>query len=176
MNDNDLRVRKTKQQLQRVLIQLLQTTTFSKITVKQICDTTLINRTTFYQHYHDKSDLLYDMFEGLTIDNHNLALHRLMNEPFTMFVEIVKAPLPDIISKQNSDPEFHWTYRQYFLNYYMEALNRANWSSTIPKELVAYTLVNNAFSFLEWQADLNVTISERELNALFRRMIKLPDV
>ncbi|ANZ60574.1 TetR/AcrR family transcriptional regulator [Secundilactobacillus paracollinoides] len=85
MNDNDLRVRKTKQQLQRVLIQLLQTTTFSKITVKQICDTTLINRTTFYQHYHDKSDLLYDMFEGLTIDNHNLALHRLMNEPFTMF-------------------------------------------------------------------------------------------
>ncbi|KRM74836.1 TetR/AcrR family transcriptional regulator [Secundilactobacillus collinoides] len=176
MNENDLRVKKTKLQLQRVLTALLQHTAFAKITVKDICDEALINRTTFYQHYHDKSDLLYDVFNRLTIDNHSISLHRLMTEPFSMFAAIVKSPLPEIISLQNNDSEFHWTYRQYFLNYYMETFARENWRSTIPKELVAYTLVNNAFSFLEWQEDLNVKISERELNTLFRRMITLPEI
>lgn len=57
MNQNDLRVIKTEQNIQVVFIQLLQEKDFQKITVQDILSGAMINRTTFYKHYMDKYDL-----------------------------------------------------------------------------------------------------------------------
>lgn len=59
----DLRVIKTKQNLYKSLIKLMQEKNFEKIKVSDICEDALVNRTTFYSHFEDKYELLLDWFE-----------------------------------------------------------------------------------------------------------------
>lgn len=58
MNKNDLRVIKTRREIENAMIVLLQQKSFEKITVQNILDVALVNRSTFYQHYADKYALL----------------------------------------------------------------------------------------------------------------------
>ncbi|AKP66265.1 hypothetical protein [Companilactobacillus ginsenosidimutans] len=57
-NTSDLRVIKTTNLIKDSFYDLLETEDFDKINVKQICAKSLIGRSTFYQHYVDKYDLL----------------------------------------------------------------------------------------------------------------------
>ncbi|WP_238861561.1 TetR family transcriptional regulator [Clostridium sp. YIM B02569] len=57
MNENDLRVIKTKRNIEESFIYLLGQKDFYKITVQDILDKALINRSTFYKHYTDKYKL-----------------------------------------------------------------------------------------------------------------------
>lgn len=59
----DKRVTKTKRDLRNALTGLLKVRPYSKITVCDICEAAVVNRMTFYKHYMDKNDLLYDMFD-----------------------------------------------------------------------------------------------------------------
>jgi AcrR family transcriptional regulator len=53
----DLRVTKTKRAIEDAFISLLREMPFDKITVQQIASRALINKGTFYRHYHDKYEL-----------------------------------------------------------------------------------------------------------------------
>lgn len=53
----DLRVIKTMKNIRESFISLLEHKKFNDITVQNILDTALINRTTFYKYYKDKYDL-----------------------------------------------------------------------------------------------------------------------
>lgn len=57
MNEQDLRVVKTRKNIEHCLLKLLQEKSFSAITVQNLLDTALINRSTFYKHYTDKYNL-----------------------------------------------------------------------------------------------------------------------
>lgn len=57
MNQNDLRVIKTRRNIEESLIHLLGRKSFEQITVQDILEEALINRSTFYKHYSDKYDL-----------------------------------------------------------------------------------------------------------------------
>ena len=54
----DLRVRKTKANLYKGLLQLMEEKSFEDIKVIDICNVSLINRSTFYDHFNDKFELL----------------------------------------------------------------------------------------------------------------------
>ncbi|MCT4398332.1 TetR/AcrR family transcriptional regulator [Pediococcus ethanolidurans] len=58
MNSNDLRAIKSKRDIEVAFIQLINQNGFSKITIKDICTSALIGRSTFYRYYEDKYDLL----------------------------------------------------------------------------------------------------------------------
>lgn len=64
MNKNDLRVVKTEQNIRNTFIQLLFENEFEAITIQQLIDRAMINRSTFYKHYHDK----YDLAESIASD------------------------------------------------------------------------------------------------------------
>ena len=59
----DLRVIKTKRILFDSLLKLLKNKNFEKIKISDICEESLINRSTFYAHYEDKYELLMELFE-----------------------------------------------------------------------------------------------------------------
>lgn len=53
----DLRVVKTRANIQSTFVRLLRSKGFRHVTVQDILDAALINRTTFYRHYDSKYDL-----------------------------------------------------------------------------------------------------------------------
>ena len=61
----DLRVRKTKANLYKGLIELMQEKEFEDIKVIDICNKSLINRSTFYDHFNDKFELLNSFMNDL---------------------------------------------------------------------------------------------------------------
>lgn len=58
MAQTDLRVVKTLKQIDGALLECLAHTPFEKITVEQLCQAALINRSTFYKYYTSKYDLM----------------------------------------------------------------------------------------------------------------------
>jgi Transcriptional regulator C-terminal region/Bacterial regulatory proteins, tetR family len=60
---NDIRTRRTRQQIQEVLIDLIFEKRFDNITVGEITDRAMINRSTFYRYYQDKYDIVLNIFE-----------------------------------------------------------------------------------------------------------------
>lgn len=57
-NSDDLRVRRTRKLVWDALLELIIERGFESITVNTICDRAMVHRTTFYNHYQDKYDLL----------------------------------------------------------------------------------------------------------------------
>lgn len=74
----DQRIFKTKRKLRTALFTLLNTRSFNKITVTELCRTAKIDRRTFYIHYEkvadifeDFSDQLFDEVDQALAQNHN---------------------------------------------------------------------------------------------------------
>jgi len=57
-NVDDLRVRRTRAVLQKALVELTIEKGFTEVTVRDIAQRAMVNRSTFYHHYLDKYDLL----------------------------------------------------------------------------------------------------------------------
>ena len=58
MNKNESKYFNTAIKMDEALITLLEKKAFEYITIKEICDTAGVNRSTFYLHYENTSDLL----------------------------------------------------------------------------------------------------------------------
>jgi AcrR family transcriptional regulator len=57
-NKDDLRVRRTRKLLQNAVIELTIEKGFQAITIQDITERAMVNRSTFYRHYLDKCDLM----------------------------------------------------------------------------------------------------------------------
>lgn len=68
MNENDLRVIKTKQALHQALLALLKTTTLESISVSSLCREAGVNRGTFYLHFKDIGSLFDEHLQHLLND------------------------------------------------------------------------------------------------------------
>lgn len=65
MESKDIRVQKTKKNIEDSFLYLVKEKPFTDITIKDICDEAMISRSTFYSHYKDKYDLLEYFFEKI---------------------------------------------------------------------------------------------------------------
>src|SRR5258708_5830180 len=67
-NMEDRRVQRTRQLLERALLELIEEHTYESITVQQITDRANMGRATFYLHYPDKEQLLSSILLKLQED------------------------------------------------------------------------------------------------------------
>ena len=75
----DLRIIKTENNIRTTFIQLINEKDFYSITVQDILDRALINRSTFYNHYTDKYNLAETIAKNFLDEFKSLANFRLMN-------------------------------------------------------------------------------------------------
>ncbi|MDS0524333.1 TetR/AcrR family transcriptional regulator [Clostridium sp. SHJSY1] len=87
-NKTDLRILKTCENIKRTFSQLLLEKSFKEITVQNICDKALIGRSTFYDHYYDKYDLLTKMVEEILMELKPYIQNRFNFENSQEFVSI----------------------------------------------------------------------------------------
>ena len=62
----DLRIRRTRKMIQEALLELTVEKGYPNITVQDIADRAMVNRSTFYRHYLDKDDLLTQYMDEVT--------------------------------------------------------------------------------------------------------------
>ena len=62
----DLRVTRTRKMLEEALIELTVEKGFAAVTVRDITERAMVNRSTFYRHYLDKFDLLEQYTNAVT--------------------------------------------------------------------------------------------------------------
>jgi AcrR family transcriptional regulator len=61
----DVRVQRTRKLLQQALIDLTVEMGFAAVTVRDICERAMVNRSTFYRYYLDKYDLLDQYMDAI---------------------------------------------------------------------------------------------------------------
>jgi AcrR family transcriptional regulator len=64
----DRRIQRTRRLLQDALVGLILEKGYEAITVQDILDRANVGRSTFYEHFYDKDDLLLSSFEFLRDD------------------------------------------------------------------------------------------------------------
>lgn len=78
----DLRVQRTRKMLQQALFELTAEKGFPNVTIRDIAERAMVNRSTFYRHYLDKYDLINQYMDDLhaMISNAALLVEK-MNDP-----------------------------------------------------------------------------------------------
>lgn len=101
MNHNDLRVIKTKKNIESALIALLKKKSFSAITVQDILNEAFINRSTFYKHYQDKYQLVESMNEQVYLAVETGVEERFLCQTTKTLIENVKQLYQDLLKKRD---------------------------------------------------------------------------
>lgn len=92
MNKNESRYFDTAEKMDRAFLSLLEKKEFAYITVKEICATAGVNRSTFYLHYETLEDLLSECTEYL-----NAKFSEHMRQDGEAFVESIRdCPLEEL--------------------------------------------------------------------------------
>ncbi|MBQ3306604.1 MAG: TetR/AcrR family transcriptional regulator C-terminal domain-containing protein [Bacilli bacterium] len=90
----DLRIIKTKASLYRALIDIMKKKSFEDIRVSEICKKSQINRSTFYDHFNDKNELLYSMIQDMKNElQENLVIDEKHDSIKDVSMQILKALL-----------------------------------------------------------------------------------
>ena len=89
MNKNESKYFNTAIKMDEALITLLEKKDFEYITIKEICETAGINRSTFYLHYENTTDLLKETTRYI-IDKH-LAYYEIDKQRISFQFETCKA-------------------------------------------------------------------------------------
>lgn len=87
MNENDRRVRKTKESLKKALMQLVCRKEPGSITIKELTEAASINRATFYDHYAD----IYELYDDVERDALEKIRTALMENDFPDRAAIYRA-------------------------------------------------------------------------------------
>ena len=80
MTKTDRRVQRTRELLQKALIELISERSYDAITIQDIVDRANVGRTTFYLHYHSKDELFVSCHEAIVSQFRIGLLHSLSRE------------------------------------------------------------------------------------------------
>ncbi len=102
----DLRVVKTKKNLYNGLLLLMKDTSFEDLKVSDICSISLVNRSTFYDHFSDKYELLAalinDLEEELSVKLENNKSFESVKDYYMSMIEILFQHISDNIDIYSS--------------------------------------------------------------------------
>ncbi|HBF76138.1 MAG TPA: hypothetical protein DDW71_12885 [Lactobacillus sp.] len=179
----DKRIIKTERDIKQSFLNLLATTPFQKITVNQICDAALVSRSTFYEHFQDKYDLL-----GQLVKQYALLYQQLIEQRATAIInqEEHVLSIPEIartlqkhrdalnvllnIHEENYDLLVHWEHSLsltwHRLNHHYGANKNA------PADFVSSLESSIVLNYIRWSLkngmnDDAAALSERMIQSIY---------
>lgn len=158
----DLRIVKTRKALYHAFEELMKSKSFEQIKVSDICNEALINRSTFYDHYNDKYDLLEEYINSLR-DSFTLEITKEDNierNTKKYYIEIIRLLLNHIEKKKDTYVSIMINNRNSITNdIFYDILNRAIInqidgkviSSKIPNEIITRFYIGGVTNIcFEW--------------------------
>jgi AcrR family transcriptional regulator len=175
----DLRILKTRENIKTSFINLLLVKNFKDITVQNIIDEALIGRSTFYDHYYDKYDLLEHLvneilneFNLFIKDRFNLNSHEDFINFFSSILEYYSKKRNVFLALLNVHTESIDLYNslQNILkegcSYYWDNMN-IDTKFTLPKEYFCRIYASTAMISLQWYMENNEDYSPQYLMETF---------
>lgn len=176
MQKQDLRVKKTISKLNEVLIMLLRTQCFSKITVNQICLEANVHRTTFYKHFKDKNELLLYAFEAATRPYFNHNVNRRMVQPFTCLEQTLNVSMRDVLKQQKDDVNFYKVLVRFFtqsINTDVQVyINQLPNEQRFPSEVFGYVQTAIIFSLNQWRIDTHTEFDAAQMDHIYQTLMR----
>ncbi len=155
---NNQRTRLSKMLLKNALMDLLQEkNSVNKISVRELCNRAELNRSTFYAHYNEPKDLLFEIENDLleATEEHlkkigaenDAGAHRYILS-FLQYIKENDKPFR-ILLVDSADPEFRSRFIQQSIIQFIDNLR-----ITLPKELeqyiFSYILNGNTGIIVQW--------------------------
>ncbi|MEG2688631.1 MAG: TetR/AcrR family transcriptional regulator, partial [Clostridia bacterium] len=111
----DRRIKKTKTAIISATVSLLTATPINKLTVKEICDSANISRSTFYLHFYDAYDVIKSVYDDISLniskllDRFDFAI--ILSNPRPFLIEVVefvktRSELYSLLTESNYHSDF----------------------------------------------------------------------
>lgn len=163
----DLRVRRTRLFIRDAFFKLIEEKGFDAITIQDITEQAMINRSTFYRHYQDKHDLarrcLDETFSGLLerLENDLSAQDVSSAEPSRNFRILFhhieeNADLYRLLFGKNGISIFISRLREYIiqlLRYRLRSMPQEQQEGVLPQELFEEYLAGAYLGVIQWWLD-----------------------
>ena len=177
----DRRIQKTRSTLQDALVALIMEKGYEAITVQDILDRANVGRSTFYEHFFDKDDLLLSGFEHLREDfeqylaNQDISSDGPWQLSLSMFQHAEKHRLLYQAMAGRQGGNMAVGHIQKYLTLYLyDHLKRllAQRDKQLPAEILTQYLVSAFIGLLTWWLDNESAYTAEQMNAFFRRLVE----
>lgn len=176
MNENDLRVQRTRRLLREALIDLITSHGYEPVTIRDITSKAQVGYKTFFRHYESKEALL----------------QAIIDETVSAFREVLLPPTMPNAPKKNTLAALHFSQAHAVL---MRALLQSSASdqlltpfmelglkegalsfsgSGIPDELVAHHFASSIISLLQWWLENDMAYPVEEMADYIDRLLIQP--
>lgn len=157
MKKEDLRIIKTKKNLYSALINLMQEKTFEDIKVLDICSKSLTNRSTFYDHFNDKYELLSSLIKDLEKElTEKLNKNEKISNPKEYFMNMIElffdhineniSIYSPILMKNNNSIVMDMVYETCYRDVKEYMTQKARTKSSVPIDIIAKFYVSGVIN------------------------------
>lgn len=177
---SDRRIKYTKMMLKQSLVKILQEKPISKISIKEICETADINRSTFYVHYADQYDLLRQVVNetlqdiNTYLDSYNFKVYepesfQIMHLIFEYIVE--NAELCKVLLGENGDISLQ---KEIMMIVQRQGMKEWTGNKAIDSDIMEYMYifgVNASIGIVQKWLQSGLRQSAREMASLVTKLI-----
>ncbi|MFF2176526.1 TetR/AcrR family transcriptional regulator [Lysinibacillus sp. NPDC058147] len=176
----DPRVMRTRQLLRDALVELIEEKGYDKITVQDITERATINRATFYLHYRDKLDLLYQSSEEILNDlmgNINVTFEdkteidflKNEDEPHDTFIHLfeqisLNSKLYKVFLTEKDIPYFSSGIKEIIINFISNGINFMQPDDkklTVPREMAVRYFAAAFLEVIVWWLENDMLYSPK---------------
>lgn len=179
--NEDRRILRTKRLLTDALVSLLKVKSIQNISVKELCDTADINRSTFYLHYKDIYDMMQQIENDILEQFEQLFTHHrlkdMYSDPYDLLHDIFLLTLEyselfQTLLSPNGDISFLMEIKYLFRNRYLEIFLSSTQEKDTTKLEYSYSfIVNGCLGLIERWVNSGQKETPEEMAALASNII-----
>ena len=176
MNENDLRVRRSRRLLQEAFIELANNQSYADITIRRITQQAQVGYKTFFRHYESKEALLQAIVDSFVeefeqsklthdqpqaVEKNTLAAFQLAQANSRLFFTIFNSPQSADLLK----PVIEMAYRD---------SQQIFGASDVPQALAAHHFTSSMISLIKWWLENGMVYSAEEMVVYVNRLLLRP--
>ncbi|UUX33392.1 TetR/AcrR family transcriptional regulator [Fundicoccus culcitae] len=187
MTKEDLRVMRTRMTINQVFIELVKEKGFENVSVKDIAEAAMINRSTFYSHYKDKFDLMQQLLMKALEAMSTSESGNLLKEDNKIYVKEITDTITRMLLMVQEEKDFYFsliqsvdwrilkdTLWESVVKNYKDILDRLTIKESdleIPIEVVANYSISIVMNLLNWWLSDDNDMTAAQLAHLMVKMI-----
>jgi AcrR family transcriptional regulator len=171
-DENDRRVRRTRQLLQDALVALILEKGYEAVTVQDILDRANLGRSTFYVHYQSKDDLLRSRLDSLheALDTHAVGMDITLT--FFQHVERDQRLFKALLGKEGGNAMVKEAHQQLaaHMRQHLERLVPDEKKIPVQLDALVHYLVSAFLALLVWWLDNDLPYSAEHMDEIFKQL------